>query len=473
MTPHRPFRMAPQGVQPIANDAYRALFEANPQPMWVFEKATLRFLAVNDAAVRQYGYSREEFLRLTILDIRPEEDAVLFPGHVQSRLSEPRVWTHRRKDGSTLLAEITAHDIVFMGSEARLVLALDVSLSERNAHRVEQTNRVLQSAPVGVLVVAPDGRVVESNPEARRLLGTEGPLPLNDLIEAALRGEAPTGAEIDLGNGVWVEAAASRVETRTGGGGAVVALVEATARRDRLDGLAKRIEDLSTLLREREAELDRRCHGLSHDLRSPLRAIEGFTGLVLSDARADLSEDNRDALERVRLAGRKMSERVDGMMLLHRLFRTPLEPEWIDLSAAALQVANRLACSMPDRRLRFAVAPDMRAFGDPALVARLLEELLSNAAKFSLYREEAQIELVPAEDGWLVRDNGVGFDMSLSSSLYEAFERLHRSPDFPGSGLGLAVAHGIVRLHGGQIEAFSVPGGGATFKFSLPDPKTP
>ena len=210
-----------------ADAAYRALFDANPQPMWVFDRSTLGFLAVNDAAVRQYGYTREEFFEMTILDIRPEEDAALVAASVGSS-GPSKIWRHRRKDSSTLLAEVTAHSLDFMGKEARLVLALDVTARERSTEFLRRTTRTLQAileaAPAGIIVFDGTGRIVETNETARGLLGAKGLDPIQPAVDAVLRGEGVACDEVEVADGRWTELSVRSVEIGPGANGAVAVL---------------------------------------------------------------------------------------------------------------------------------------------------------------------------------------------------------------------------------------------------------
>ena len=444
--------------------AYRVLFEANPHPMWVFDRSSLRFLAVNDAALRQYGYSREEFLGRTILDIRPEDDASLVPGSVEEGPSTPRIWRHRRKDGSTLLAEISAQSLSFGGIDARLVLAIDVTLRERQAELLRQSNRtleaVLQTAPVGIVVFDARGRITHQNEAALRLLGESGPEIVAHLLAAVSRGEIAALDEIETENGRWVEAAARAVEIGPGSRGAIVVLSEITEHRARQGRL-------SASLRASDAEIEGLCFSVSHDLRSPLRAIDGFAQLVLTDPSAALNSEHRDALSRVRRAAKRMDVLIDGILGLSRLSRASYEPCDFDLSALVRRTADALLDANPARVIRFLIEPDLMAYGDPRHAALLVEALLGNAVKFSFNRSPATVEFFAEGEGWVVTDDGVGFDMAYAGHLFRPFERLHSPGEFPGNGLGLAAAQRIVRLHGGTISGLGEVGQGARFTFTL------
>ena len=457
--------------------AYRTLFEANPHPMWVFDRATLRFLAVNDAAVRQYGYTHEEFLERSITDIRPEEDAALVAASVGVS-SASKIWRHRRKDGSTLLAEVTAHSLDFMGVEARLVLALDVTARERGAEQLRRTNRtlqaVLEAAPVGVLVLDGAGRIIETNEAARELLGARGLDPLEPALSNVLRGEGMACNEVEVADGRWAELSVRSVALGPGSNGAVAVLSECTEKHSREGRLQRELERLESRVRERGEELratleemDAFVFSVSHDLRGPLRAVDGFAQVVMNDPAVVLGEESRDALRRVRRAARRMGELIDGILVLSRLARAEFVPRIIDLSAMVDRAARNLERAHPERALRFQVAPGLRALGDPRHVAPLVDALLDNAVKFTVGRDPATIEFFETGEGWAIRDDGVGFDMAYAGRLFKPFERLHPASEHPGHGLGLAVVERIVRRHGGTIRGESRPGEGATFHFSL------
>ncbi len=456
-----------QAMSAVNDTAYRALFEANPQPMWVFERSSLCFLAVNDAALRQYGYTRDEFLDLTILDIRPEEDAAEVTGSVENVLSVPKIWRHRRKDGSPLLAEVTAHNIEFLGAEARLVLAHDVTLRERHAEMLRRTNQtleaVLRAAPVGVLVFDAKGGATETNEAAREMLGDRGLEPLAPAVEAILRGETSATVEVAVAGGRWIEVSARAVETGPSSNGAVVILTEITDHRTRQGRLSRDLQNRTAALRASDEALEEFCFSVSHDLRGPLRAVDGFAQLVLSDEEVRLSQENRDALERVRRAGRRMGELIDGLQVLSRISRKSIEPSEINLSALFMRKADAASQAYPERQVRFEVEPGLRVVGDPRLVGDLIERLVDNSVKF----KASEVVLASDGAGFVLRDNGVGFDMAFSSRLFRPFERLHPSSDFPGSGLGLAIASRIVKRHGGTIGAEGTLGSGTVVRFSL------
>jgi len=239
--------------------------------------------------------------------------------------------------------------------------------------------------------------------------------------------------------------------------------------------------ELEARVRRRTAQLERLndelesfSYSVSHDLRAPLRAIHGFSGLLAQQAGAALDAQGRHYLERVQDAAARMGQLIDDLLELSRVTRAPVLPEPVDLSRLATQVVDELRAGEPQRAVEVVIAPGLAARGDPALLRAVLQNLLENAWKFTRGREGARIELsAAAADGrgrfFCVRDNGAGFDMRYAEKLFGAFQRLHTEEEFAGTGIGLATVQRIIARHGGRVWAEGEPGRGATFCFTLPD----
>lgn len=252
-----------------------------------------------------------------------------------------------------------------------------------------------------------------------------------------------------------------------------VALGEVRASEARLEArVAERTRELTLANRELESF----SYSVSHDLRTPLRAVDGFAQALLEDEAERLSPEGRELFQRLRAAAERMGQLIDDLLRLSRLSRADLQREPVDLSALAAEVVDTLRRAEPGRDVAVEIAPGLRAEGDARLLRVLLENLLGNAWKFTSKRSDARIELFAGKhDGrthYGVRDNGVGFDMSYASKLFSPFQRLHRPADFPGTGIGLATVQRIVHRHGGDIHAESSPGQGATFTFTLGEART-
>lgn len=237
--------------------------------------------------------------------------------------------------------------------------------------------------------------------------------------------------------------------------------------------LEQRVAARTAELRAANHELESFAYSVSHDLRTPLRTIDGFSQLVLDEYGEALDQSGLDYLERVRSASQRMGHLIDDLLKLTRVSRSELRREPLDLSALARQVAEDLRRNEPGRDVELIIEPVPVAKGDPVLMLNVMQNLLGNAWKFTSRTEEgARIEFGSLTTGegrtaYYVRDNGVGFDMVYVEKLFGAFQRLHGQEDFEGSGIGLATVQLILRRHGGEVWAEGAPGKGATFYFSV------
>jgi PAS domain S-box-containing protein len=218
-------------------------------------------------------------------------------------------------------------------------------------------------------------------------------------------------------------------------------------------------------------ELEAFSYSVAHDLRSPLRSIDGFSLALLEDNADQLDEEGKSNLARVRAAAQRMARLIDDLLSLSRVSRAEIRRDRVDLGLVARGVAARLHETEPLRDVDVVVDEGLVAFGDTNLLGVVMENLLGNAWKFTSQRPKARIEVgVTSKDGQLayfIRDNGAGFDMTYASKLFGAFQRLHGATEFPGTGIGLATVHRIVRRHGGEVWAEGKVAHGATFFFTL------
>jgi PAS domain S-box-containing protein len=222
-------------------------------------------------------------------------------------------------------------------------------------------------------------------------------------------------------------------------------------------------------------ELEAFSYSVSHDLRAPLRSIDGFSLALLEDYAGKLDQQADEYLKRIRAAAQRMAQLIDDLLTLARVTRSEMRPEEVDLTAIANSVLDECRKREPDRRVECVVAEGVIAQGDPRLLQLVLENLIGNAWKFTAKATQARIEVGTADHNgqtvYIVRDNGVGFDMKYAAKLFGAFQRLHAATDFPGTGVGLATVQRIIHRHGGWISAEGAEGKGATFKFTLGDRK--
>ena len=616
---------------------YRELFEANPQPMWVYDLETLKFLAVNQAAMAHYGYSREEFLAMNIRDIRPPEDLPRLQQRIaQVRVADVRdagIWRHFRKDGTPIDVEIKSHTLDFDGRRAQIVHINDVTerlraeqaLRESEArfrgltdmssdfywetdaeHRLTQRSTNIRGNLLvyddwqgrrrwEIPYLAPDAAgweahraVLDAHQPFRNFEfsrhGTDGrehyiSISGDPVFDAAgeFRGYRGVGTDIterkaaeralaesearfrsltEMSSDFYWESDAEHRLTARGSADKKVSTVsvfqrgaqigerrwdipylspdaagweahkavldahlpfrhfelsrrgaDGTERHISISGdpvfdaagafkgyrgvgtditerkryefklrrlneeLEQRVAERTRELEDANAELEAFSYSVSHDLRAPLRAIQGFSTLLLDHCAGKIDDDGRDMLSRVGAGAAKMGQIIDDLLKLSLISRQEMRIEPVDLSALAREAADELHATEPRRRVEWVIAADVLAQGDPGLLRVVMQNLIGNAWKYSSRRDGARIEFgVETKDGkccYFVRDNGVGFDMAYADRLFGPFQRLHAEAEFPGSGIGLTTVARILHRHGGEAWAQARAGEGATFYFSL------
>jgi signal transduction histidine kinase len=237
----------------------------------------------------------------------------------------------------------------------------------------------------------------------------------------------------------------------------------------------KRVEEQlaqhTVTLEATNRELETFSYSVSHDLRSPLRSIDGFSLALLEDCADQLDEEGKAYLHRIRGASQRMAQLIDALLALSRLTRSKISYGLVDLSALARAISSSFAEMEPERQVEFVIANGLAANGDEKLLRAMLENLLGNAWKFTSKSSQARIEFGVTEHSgkpaFFIRDNGVGFNMGYVDKLFGAFQRLHSDTEFEGTGIGLATVQRIVHRHGGAIWAEGTVGQGATFYFTL------
>jgi PAS domain S-box-containing protein len=356
---------------------------------------------------------------------------------------------------------------------------------------------LLDSAPDAIVITDRDGRIIFVNGQSERLFGYRRA----DMIDRKVEMLVPEryrkdhmlhrdgyindpkprqmGGGMDLygvrRDGTEFPIAISLSSVDTEQGLAVFAdirdVTEQRAAERKLQELNERLGRDNAELESLNKELEAFSYSVSHDLRAPLRAVDGFSQALLEDAGDKLDKTGRQHLTRVRAAAQRMGMLIDDLIKLARVTRTEMNVEPVDLSAIARTVAEELKQSAPSRQVEIEVAPGLNAQGDPRLLRVALENLLGNAWKFTAGRTPARIafgqEQLDGAPAYFVRDNGVGFDMAYAGKLFGAFQRLHDARDFAGTGIGLATVQRIIHKHGGRIWAESQPDKGATFRFTL------
>jgi PAS domain S-box-containing protein len=378
-------------------------------------------------------------------------------------------------------------------------IAADMTQSYRRSE--QRFRNAMQYSAIGKALLDSNGAIVESNPAFGRIFGRSDSTlrghSLNEfldegatqpLVTSQMQAFDESGGVIRLtrtlrrGDGEvrHVHLTFAPVPNEPGIDVARLVQVEDVSERVRAEAavqalnrtLEARVAARTRELSEANRELESFAYSVSHDLRAPLRGIEGFSRLLGERHAHGLDATGRDYLERVRRGTARMGELIDALLKLARIGRAEPEVAEVDLSALAAEVAAGLADADPGRNIDLRIEPGMRTRGDRTLLQNLLENLLGNAWKFTRGRDDARVEFCrePGGDGeawFVIRDNGAGFDPDYANKLFKPFQRLHSQDEFPGHGIGLASVKRIVERHGGEIQAEGSPGQGATFRFTL------
>jgi PAS domain S-box-containing protein len=341
------------------------------------------------------------------------------------------------------------------------------------------------------LIVNPQGNIVLVNSQAERLFGYLRDELLGQPIEALvpLRFRArhqdhrstyfkephvrAMGANLELyglrksGTEFPVEVSLAPIETPAGP--LFASAVRDITERKRADDALARAKDLAE---SSSRELEAFSYSVAHDLRAPLRAMNGFAQVLVDQYQAKLDDSGRDFLQEIVVNARKMGALIDALLSLARLTRKDLRREPVDLSEIVREICARLTTAESGRSVALEIEPGLCANADPVLLRALLDNLLANAWKFSAHAKSGRIAFGGVrQDGELtffLRDNGAGFDMAFAGKLFAPFQRLHSPDEFPGTGIGLATVQRIVHRHGGKVWAEGKVGEGATFFFTLP-----
>jgi len=448
------------------------------------------FKRINPAWGRLLGYDDDELTRRPFLEfVHPDDHAATVDAFErQIRAGQTIVSFENRyrcKDGSyrTLLWNSTP--VVSEG----LVYGAAHDITERNKSD-ERLRSLMESAPDAMIVVAEDGRIVLANAQTETLFGHARTellqQPVETLIPERFRARHPedvarylsapsvramgTGQEF-FGlrrDGSEFPAEIGLSPMRSDGGLHVVAAIrDVTERRRNEDALRTAKETAEAA----NKELESFSYSVSHDLRAPLRAIDGFSRILLEEYGEKLDDEGQRLLGVLLTNTAKMGHLIDDLLAFSRLGRKPLRASRVDMNALVGGVLREaLAASGSPPNCTVHPLPD--AVGDPALLQQVWVNLISNAIKFTSRAERPEIEVGARDEEnavvYWVRDNGAGFDMRYAGKLFGVFQRLHRDAEFPGTGVGLAIVQRIVARHGGSVRAEGAVGAGASFEFSLP-----
>lgn len=512
-----------------SEERYRRLFEDHVAVKLLIDPTTADIVDANEAAEKFYGWPREKLTQMRISDIN-----TLSPTEIRQEMDKARAakkiyfeFRHRLADGSIRDVDVFSSKIEVKGKDLLHSIIHDVTQrkqAEESLRESELRSRsILQAIPDMMFIYDREGTYLDYHASDPNLLAASPDnflgksirevLPA-DVAEKFIRSIENThktkqmqtiGYILDMPNGtkhfeahiIAMDAARiltivrdvterkqveeevrkltqeleKRVEERTGElHKSQLALLNVV---DDLNDNTKKISAANEALEALNKELEAFAYSVSHDLRAPLRSIDGFSAALLEDYAGKLDKTGKDYLTRVRLAAHHMGELIDDLLKLSRVSRADFRPVAVNLSKMATETANAFKKQTGRKNIKVEIQANLTAVADLALLQIALTNLIGNAFKFTGKKENALIEFGARQEGeqniFYVRDNGVGFDMNYANKLFAPFQRLHNFDEFEGTGIGLATVQRIIHRHGGRVWAEGVINNGATFYFTLPE----
>ncbi len=469
-----------------------------------------RICMCSPSCARMFGYPNvEDFIgTYTPSLFMDEEDRdVLYSLIIENGVVNDYELMMKRRDGTLFYGSMSASILYdengeFCGSEG---IIRDVTERKRAQEALRQSEEkyraIFKDSIMGIYQSTPEGRYLRVNPAFARMLGYDTPEQmLNEVTNIAeqlflrpkdrqrmLQALDDNGMirtyEIETrqknGNVVWISVNAKAVRNDEGQVLYYEGTTEDITERKwaeeeiiRLNAtLEQRVQQRTAELEAANSELEAFAYSVSHDLRAPLRSLDGFSQVLMEDYWARLDEAGRRYLGRVRAAAQRMGFMIDDLLKLSRITRGEMSYASVPLSRLVERIMVELQETQPERTVEWKITPDLVVKGDERLLETALTNLLLNAWKYTGKEISPRIEfgcmIRNGGEVFYVRDNGVGFDMAYSDKLFGAFQRLHSEKEFEGTGIGLAIAQRVIHRHGGNIWAESAPGEGATFYFSL------
>ncbi len=488
---------------------FQQVFMASPVAIAITRLEDGRYIDINDAFVDLFGWSREEAIGRSSVEmgkwIRPE-DRQDWSNELKRR---GRVANHeielRNKRGETLNVLFSAETIMLGREPCALVLSIDQTVRKQaETALLESRQKLAEAQRIGRVgswdLDLPSGRMTWSEEVHRIYQNQPGAFSgtFDDLLKMVPPEDrdAVKDAYLDVserdspceikhriltpgGRVKWIRAsrelsfdAAGRPLRALGTAQDITEQEEARAEIQRLNSdLELRVQQRTAELMASNRELESFAYSISHDLRTPLRGIDGFSHLLAEEYGDRLDAQGRSYIERVRSAAQRMGSLIDDILHLARITRQEMRWKMVDLSRLAAESIQEISRASPGRNMEISIAQGCMAHGDPQLLREALQSLLENAWKYSHKNPQARIEFgsetIDGKLVYFVRDNGVGFDSQYAGRMFAPFQRLHSPEEFGGNGIGLATVARIVSRHGGRVWADAMPGEGATFRFTL------
>jgi PAS domain S-box-containing protein len=487
-----------------SEEKYRTLFDYAPDGIVIADRES-NYIDVNSSICRMLGYARAELIGLHASDIvaQPEiEHIAPALATIKAKSNYHREWSFRRKNGSVFEAEVIATNMPdgnLLGmirditdrrrvelerkeSEDRLNFALetvhigewDLDLVDHAAHRTLEHDRIFGYAslqPLWTFEMFLGHVVSEDRPQVDK--------SFREAVSTQSRWDFECRINRNDGEVRWIWAVGTHMPNKEGQMRRLVGIVQDVTERKTAENtirvlneeLEQRVADRTSQLEAANRELEAFSYSVSHDLRAPLRAVDGFSQAAIEDFGPILPAEGRRQLQVISDSARRMGELIDDLLAFSRLGRQQLNKHTVMTERLVRESLQEMNAELLDRKAKIEIGQLPPCEGDSALLKQVWVNLLSNALKYSRNRDQPIIEIGCIKQGqdlvYFVRDNGCGFDMRYAEKLFGVFQRLHRTEEFEGTGVGLAIVQRIVHRHGGRVWAEAAIDRGATFYFTL------
>ena len=485
-----------------SEEKFSKAFLASPAAMSIASASDGRYIDVNEAMAAMTGYAREELLGHTSVElglVNSEARAlILKAAQEHGFVRDIEIQVHTRSN-QVLDVLVSLEQIVLNGQVCMLSIQYDITERKRAEAEVRRLNLELENhrkdmqSVLDTMVtlnakVALDGRLLFVNKIALQASG----LPVDELMNTNfLEGQwwtfdpnvqarvkeafarACAGTTINYDEKIFVFGRVLTINfsltPMLGNDGGVEYILAEGRDITELKKLNELLEQRRIALESTNQELEAFSYSVSHDLRAPLRAINGFSQALSGKYRDLLGEQGQHFLSRIQQNATQMGQLIDDLLSLSRISRREMKQDAVNLTELAREIDKELRAQEPERQVLFEVEGKLQANGDAGLIRIVLQNLLTNAWKFTSTRPQAHIRLGARDGCFFVQDNGVGFDMAFANKLFGAFQRLHSTSEFPGTGIGLATVQRVIHRHGGKIWAEAELEKGAAFYFTLGD----
>lgn len=494
-----------------SEEKYKLLFDKSPFPKWIYNRKTHAIVDANEAAIRQYGYSRKDFKSMTIKDIRPKDDVKKLLEFEKIRepsmeLTDYGIWRHQKKNGEIITVQVSGHPIKYNNKDCNVAVCIDVTEKERNLQRLQEneefSRNILSSLSSGIAVINKEGTILRTNDvwENNPSIGNKKPNMgigtnyLKSLKQLANSGdfyvkEAFLGIKevinkkrnyfemeypLKLSDNTieWLLLSVSHFKGKTSN--TVIRNVNITEKKNTEQILKKlyvELEERANSLTASNAELEQFAYIASHDLQEPLRMVTSFLGQIEKRYSNLLDEKGKKYIHFAVDGAQRMRQLIIDLLEYSKLNQSNIEKAFFNVDELLKNIIqlNSIAIKQKNAKITIGKMPDV--YGVESSIQSVFQNLISNALKYQKKNVQPIIKIKSTESSthwqFSISDNGVGIDSRYFDRIFLIFQRLHNKEDYSGTGIGLAVCQKIIAAHKGKIWLKSIPGKGSTFYFTI------